>query len=359
MCFLNRAGGRVTYSGPALGLRDYAARTYFEADMGVPPVANAPEVFLELCDQLIADDRLHLVIVDTVQNHPDGEAQCALSIDDDYVTANNFFYETYIICSRNLENIIRTKELFGARIGSAIGFSILIGSVFYRRPETDVGVSERVAYLVFTIAFFCYTCLDALPIFLSERDVFEREYSRGAYRAISYVTAITIVQIPFLLIMVLVYAIPSYYMVMLPNEAETFFFYIFTLVCTLMASEAFAVLISALVPDPMAGQTIGSALLSVMFLLSGFFITANNIPDWWIWLHCLSIFKYPYESLTVNFLLDKIETPTSTNAEIMERFSVQNISKWRGIGVLLGMVVFFRLIFYAKLMRSFNGRRRE
>ena len=356
---MNHAGGRVTYSGPALGLQDYAARTYFEADMGAPPIANATEVFLELCDHLIADDRLHLVIVDTVQKRPDGEEQCALSIDDDYVTANNFFYETYIICSRNLENIIRTKELFVARIGSAMGFSFLIGSLFYRRPETDVGVTERVAYLVFTLAFFLYTGLDALPIFLSEREIFEREYSRGAYRAISYVTANTIVQIPFLLIIGLVYAIPSYYLVMLPNEAATFFFFILTLLCTTMASEAFAVLISALVPDPMAGQTIGSALLSVMFLLSGFFITANNIPVWWTWLHYLSLFKYPYESLTIEFLLDKIETPTSTNAQIIERFSMQNISKWRGIGVLLGFVVFFRLIFYAILMKSFNGRRRE
>ena len=36
--------GRVTYSGPSTGLQAYAAKIYSQAQMGQPPVANAPEV---------------------------------------------------------------------------------------------------------------------------------------------------------------------------------------------------------------------------------------------------------------------------------------------------------------------------
>lgn len=97
----------------------------------------------------------------------------------------------------------------------------LVGSLFYRRPVTDVGVTERVAYLVFSIAFFCYTSLESLPIFLAEREIFQREYSRGAYRAISYVTAVTLVYIPFLLVLTVVFCVISYYLVLLPNNAGT------------------------------------------------------------------------------------------------------------------------------------------
>ena len=358
-CHLVTLGGKVTYSGPAAGLQGYAAKIYLDSSMGPPPIANAPEVFLELCDMLIKSNKLEIAVIDTAQKKSNDRAQTDLSVIDGNITANNYFYETYIIYSRNLKNIIRTKELFLARIGASVGFGFLIGSLFYRRPLTDVGVTERVAYLVFTIAFFCYTSLETLPIFLAEREIFQREYSRGAYRAISYVTAVTIVHIPFLLVLGLLFAIPSYWLVMLPNEAETFFFYIFALLCTNMAAQSFAVLISVLVPDPMAGQTAGAGLFSVMFLLSGFFITKNNIPDWWSWLHYLSIFKYAYESFVINVLLHKIETPTSTNQEIMQRFSMENISKWRGIGVLLGYVIFYRLAFYLMLMKYYNGRRKD
>ena len=165
--------------------------------------------------------------------------------------------------------------------------------------------------------------------------------------------------LPFLLVLGLIFAIPSYWLVMLPNEAETFFFYIFALLCTNIAAQSFAVLVSVLVPDPMAGQSAGSGLFSVMFLLSGFFITKDHIPNWWSWLHYLSLFKFSYESMIINILLDKIETPTSTNEEIMIRFSVNNVSKWRGIGVLLGYSIFYRFIFYIVLVKYYNGRRKE
>ena len=39
--------------------------------------------------------------------------------------------------------------------------------------------------------------------------------------------------------------------------------------------------ISVLAPNPMMGQTLGSALFSVMFLYSGFFIATDNIPKYW------------------------------------------------------------------------------
>jgi ABC-type multidrug transport system permease subunit len=316
-------------------------------------------VFLELCDALKSCDKLDLVVIDTVRGASGQIATLQPPRDEDIVCNNNYVYESYILLCRNLKNIIRTKELFIARIGAVIGFGFLIGSLFYRRPETDTGVTERVAYLVFAIAFFCYTSLESLPIFLAEREIFQREYSRGSYRAISYVTAVSTVYLPFLLVLGFMFAIPSYWLVMLPNDAETFFFYIFALLCTNIAAQSFAVLVSVLVPDPMAGQSAGSGLFSVMFLLSGFFITKDHIPDWWSWLHYLSLFKYAYESMVINILLGKIETPTSTNEEIMIRFSVNNVSKWRGIGVLLGYSIFYRFIFYVVLVKYYNGRRKE
>jgi ABC-type multidrug transport system permease subunit len=359
MCAITVSGGRVTYSGPAAGLQEYAAKIYLRAQMGPPPIANAPEVFLELCDMLIKNEKLDLAIVDTERKETNDKSIAELSIADDKTTANNYFYETYIIFSRNLKNIIRTKELFLARIGAAVGFGFLIGSLFYRRPLTDVGVTERVAYLVFTIAFFCYTSLETLPIFLAEREIFQREYSRGAYRAISYVTAVSLVHIPFLSVLGFMFAVTSYWLVMLPNRAETFLFFVLTLLCTNIAAQSFAVLVSVLVSDPITGRTVGYTIFSVMLLLSGFFVTQDNIPYCWSWIHYSSILKYSYESFVVNILLDKIETSTRTNGQIMMMLSMESISRWRGVGVLLGFALLYRLAFYAALIRYHNGRRTE
>ena len=358
-CPFTSPGGKVTYSGPAAGLQEYAAKIYLKAEMGPPPIANAPEVFIELCEMLINTDRLDLAILDTEHKKSSEKSQTEIAVTEDFRTANNYFYETYIIFCRNGKNIIRTKDLFYSRAITSLIFGFLLGSLFHRLPEDDIGVTERVGYSVFTVAFSCYTNLEALPIFSAERDIFEREYSRGAYRAISYVTAVTVVHIPFLFVLGLMFAIPSYWLVMLPNEAETFFFFVFTLLCTNMAAQSFAVLISVLVTDSMACHNVAGGIFSVMLLLSGFFITKDKIPVWWSWLHYLSLFKYSYESCLTNLLIHKIVTPSSTNYEVLARYSLQNISKWRGVGALLCFALVFRFFTYIALRRYYSGRRKE
>ena len=351
-------GGKVTYSGPAAGLQEYATKIYLKAEMGAPPVANAPEVFLQLCDMLIAEDQLDLTIIDTDRKGSVSNLISESLIYDDDVTANSFSYETFILLGRNLKNIVRTKELFYVRSIACVIFGFLIGSLFYQLPEDDIGVAQRVGYALFTVAFFNFTHLDSLPVFAAERQIFQREYSRGAYRAISYVTAVTIVFIPFLLVLVLLFAIPSYYLVMLPNEGGTFFFFVCTLLCTNLAAQSLIVLLSVMITDLQASHSVAGGILSTMLLMSGFFITKDKIPVWWLWLHYVSLVKYSYESFLIN-IFERIATPSSTNLPVVMRFSLENISKWRGCGVLLLFSLIYRTLFYFALMKYYNGRRRE
>jgi hypothetical protein len=105
-----------------------------------------------------------------------------------------------------------------------------------------------------------------------------------------------------------------------------------------------------------AGQTAGSGVFSVMFLFSGFFITKSDIPDYWIWINYLSLFKYTYESMIVNAFTD-VNTETLTNKQVMSEYSVAGVNKFTGIGVLILFVIFFRVVFYYRLVTAFNGQR--
>lgn len=66
---------------------------------------------------------------------------------------------------------------------------IIIGTVFLNSPYSPVGVNDRVSFFAFTIMAFLFTSIEALPIFLDERQIYIRESSRGAYRTSSYVIA--------------------------------------------------------------------------------------------------------------------------------------------------------------------------
>jgi hypothetical protein len=72
----------------------------------------------------------------------------------------------------------------------------------------------------------------------------------------------------------------------------------------------------------------------------------------------MSIFKYAYDSFLVNAFQNTVETSTHTNAEVLSQYSINDTNRWTGIGVLLGWVIFYRLIFYCRLVTTFNGSRK-
>jgi len=148
----------------------------------------------------------------------------------------------------------------------------------------------------------------------------------------------------------------------LPNEPAIFFFHVFTVFTVLVAGSSFATAMSTVIPNAMTGQTAGSALLSIMFLFSGFFIKTSDIPDYWIYLHYLSLFKYAFDSLIINDLhgvtvVENGYTILDNNA-LLKLYSVDNISYGRGVGVLWLFIIFFRTVFWYRLSTAFNGSRK-
>ena len=333
-----------------------ALLTLFSVYSLIPTLLH--QLFLELCDTLAANDQLDLVVINTemttlnVEHYP-------VPISEENLTANNCFYEIFLLIHRNVKNIYRTKLLFIARIWLAIMFGFVIGSLFYNLPLTDDGVHERVGYLLFSIAFFLFSSMAALPVFIAEREIFQREYGKGSYRASSYVIATSLVVIPFLLVLNVAFIVPSYWLVMLPEDADTVFFYIMTLLLTTVAGQSFAVLLSVVVPDATAGLNAGSCILTAMYLMCGDIPSKVNIPVWWEWLHYISLYKYSYETVIINALRDKIVTPTRSNEEIMSYYSLTDISKWRGVAVLIGFTISHRIIIYCVLVKYYTDRRKE
>jgi len=258
-------GGYVTYNGLVSDLYPHTKKIYKDYALGEAPLsANPPEVWLDLSDLLQEQNQLttltstYLKQVEeniTTTNLPSNENNN--NNKHDVLYANSYFNEVGILCNRALTNILRTKELFFARLGASIGFGVLIGTLFLNSEDNNKGISHRSAYYVFTIAFFYWTSLEALPIFLAEREIFQREFSRGAYRALSYTIANTIITLPFLLVLSCTYNLVTFWLVNIHNSPDTFFFQVLIVFTVLVAGSSFATMFSVLVPNPMAGQTLG------------------------------------------------------------------------------------------------------
>ncbi|WOK91918.1 hypothetical protein Cni_G00609 [Canna indica] len=72
-----------------------------------------------------------------------------------------------------------------------------------------------------------YTCADALPVFLQERNIFMRETTYNAYRRFSYVLSHAIIAFPPLQVLLSVaFALTTFFVVGLTGGIQGFIFFV-------------------------------------------------------------------------------------------------------------------------------------
>lgn len=275
--------------------------------------------------------------------------------------ANSWPKETVILTHRYLKNVFRTKELFACRTIQMLVSGLVLGSVFYNVDETVTGAMEIVGLFAFILTYLLSSTTEALPVFLQERQLIMKETSAGSYRLSSYVLANSLVFLPFLLILALFFTLPIYFLVGLTRNLPSFLFFLLVIWLLLYTANSLVVCVSAVAPDFIVGNSIINAVMGGFFLFSGYFIKKDSIPNYWIFMHYISLFKYPFEALLDNeFGCDERcveysgEICAVRGVDLLRRVGIGSgeecsIRIWTHVGVMLGFIFAYRLVSYVLL----------
>ncbi|GLT89664.1 hypothetical protein SLE2022_076410 [Rubroshorea leprosula] len=312
--------------------------------------------------------------------------------------ANPFWIEMIVIAKRSFRNSSRMPELFGIRFGAVVVTGIILATIFWQLDNSPKGIHERIGFFAFAMSTTFYTCAEALPVFLQERYIFMRETAYNAYRRSSYVLANSIISIPSLVALSISFAVITFWSVGLAGGFTGFLFYFLTILASFWAGSSFVTFLSGIVPHVMLGFVVVVAILAYFLLFSGFFITRNRIPPYWIWFHYISLVKYPYEAVLQNEFSDlskcfvkgvqmfdntplaglpmalKLKvlqsmgsalgvnitssTCVTTGADILMQQGVTDISKWNCVWIAVAWGFFFRILFYFALLFGSKNKRR-
>ncbi|KAK2364050.1 ABC-2 type transporter family protein [Trifolium repens] len=313
--------------------------------------------------------------------------------------ANPFWIEMAVIGKRSLTNSRRMPELFGIRLGAVLVTGGILATVFYHLDNSPKGVQERLGFFAFAMSTTFYTCAEAIPVFLQERYIFMRETAYNAYRRSSYVLAHSIISLPALIFLSFAFAVTTFWSVGLAGGSSGFLFYFLTILASFWAGSSFVTFLSGVVSHVMLGFTVVVAILAYFLLFSGFFISRDRIPPYWIWFHYLSLVKYPFEgvlqnefdikpprcfvrgiqmfdntplgdvpgSLKVELLKSMSKTLgidiTSstcvvTGADILKQQGVTELSKWNCLFITIAWGFFFRFLFYLALLFGSKNKRK-
>jgi len=273
--------------------------------------------------------------------------------------ANSPAAEVRILAGRFAKTVLRTPQLFAARMAQSVLAGAFLGSIFL--GTTDL--QSRLGFFAFNLTYLLSSTTEALPVFLHERRILERETSRGAYRVSSYVASNAAVFLPFLLAAALLYAAPVYWLVGLAREPAAFAYFALVVWLVMLTANSFVACLSALAPNYIVGNSVVAGLIGCFFLFSGYFVASKNIPRYWVFMHYASLFKYPFEALVVNEYggaRGARECLASAGggaggicvldgAGLLRQQGMREGMRWSNLGVMIGFVVGYRLLCFVFL----------
>ncbi|XP_021909434.1 ABC transporter G family member 17-like [Carica papaya] len=212
--------------------------------------------------------------------------------------ANPWLREVAVLSWRTGLNVIRTPELFLSREIVLTVMALILSSLFKDLDDdTFKAINKLLNFYIFAVCLIFFSSNDAVPTFIQERFIFIRETSHNAYRASSYVISSLIVYLPFFAIQGVTFAAIT--KILLHLKSSFFNFWII-LYASLITTNAYVMLVSALVPSYITGYAVVIATTALFFLTCGFFLKRSQIPIWWRWLHYISAIKYPFDALLTN-----------------------------------------------------------
>ncbi|ERN16276.1 ABC transporter G family member 23 [Amborella trichopoda] len=375
--FLLLSHGELVFNGTLKALRDLIT---VEMGLRIPAQINTLEYAMEIIKTLESAIKENPISQNPVlevrtPNFETPDLKSLFGFEPEIKTSHDYgsrLNEVVTLCSRFWKIIYRTNQLLMARSAQAIVAGLGLGSVYFKTKRNRTGVAEILGFFAFSLSFLLSSTTEALPIFLQERKVLMREASRKFYRVSSYLIANTLVFAPFLLLIALLYAGPVYWLVGLNPSFQAFAFFVMVIWGIVLMANSLVLFLSAISPDFITGNSLICLVLGVFFLFSGYFISKENIPKYWIFMYYLSLYKYPLDLLLINEYGGKdrcLELGGSfenrgmsggcllRGDDVLKGRGLREGQRWVNVGVVVGFFLLYRFLCWVVLLRRVSRTR--
>ncbi|KAK8608426.1 hypothetical protein V6N13_023850 [Hibiscus sabdariffa] len=207
--------------------------------------------------------------------------------------------------------------------------------------------------------------ISRLPVFYKQRDLL-------FHPAWTFTLPTFLLRVPISILETVAWMVVTYYTIGYAPAASRFFKnFLLVFLVQQMAAGLFR-LIASICRSMMIANTGGTLTLLLVFMLGGFIVPKNQIPDWWGWAYWISPLTYGFNGFTVNEIFasrwmnkpkasKQVEALSTMQAsdgspnlgvQVLRSFDVPNNENWYwiGAGALMGFTVLFNILFTFALM---------
>ncbi|OWM63610.1 hypothetical protein CDL15_Pgr008153 [Punica granatum] len=273
----------------------------------------------------------------------------------------SFFPQCSVLTRRSSVNMYRDKGYFWFRLVIYFGIALSMGTIYYDVGNTYESIQARGSLIMFISAFFTYMSVGGFPSFAEDMKVFIRERLNGHYGSSAFVVANAISSFPYILLLTILPGGIIYYLPGMHGGIGCFLYFLLLLFSITMAVEGMMMVIASIVPNFLIGIIVATGVQGLMILGAGIFRLQKDIPKpfWRYPVYYIALHRYAYQGFCKNEYVGlEFQAQYSNGGQQIVRgeqvlrdyFQIDpNYSKWGDLWVILGMVVFYRLLFFASI----------
>ncbi|XP_004496513.1 ABC transporter G family member 4 [Cicer arietinum] len=360
--------GTVVHHGSLASLQAFLHSKGFS----VPHQLNALEYAMEILNQL--NELKPMITLPTPPESPESSSKSTIgcSVSDNIIgtkskTSREIRYkssrthEISTLFRRFWKIIYRTRQLLLTNTAEALVVGLVLGTIYINIGFDKEGIQKRFGLFAFTLTFLLSSTTETLPIFINERPILLRETSSGVYRLSSYLIANTLVFLPYLLVVAVIYSIPVYFLVGLCSSWFSFAYFVLVIWVIVLMANSFVLFLSSLAPNYIAGTSLLTVLLAAFFLFSGYFISKDCLPKYWLFMHFFSMYKYALDALLINeysclvtkclIWVQENQECMITGGDVLQKRGLHEGQRWTNVYFLIGFFLFYRVLCFLVLIR--------
>ncbi|KAJ2809400.1 hypothetical protein H4R20_000125 [Coemansia guatemalensis] len=352
--------GRIVYLGERSGLVDYVATLGYPCAMYSNP---ADHVFNAV---LFGNDVRHMgsqsdavaraqLLADAWEERSEGaKAVRALVACPELAPIDSSLFrrtspptiQLRYLTRRAFLNAVRNRLIINIRLAQAAFFGLLIGLIFLNTQHRPVAVQRQnfAGALFFTaVTQFLLSILSVVNVFTHERTVFVREWRSGYYGLPAYFASKNIVELPIQVILPIIYACISYWLLGLRHDGGRFLIYTVTCIVLNLCGFSFGLLLASLFRNMATILAALPAMFLPFLLFGGLLVNTGNSTVWLRWLQWVSPIKYGYTAMMKNQFSGYVVDGVPVGDSYLEEVDLGPMS----IGVNIIMVVVIGLLAWA------------
>ncbi|KAK7336921.1 hypothetical protein VNO77_17474 [Canavalia gladiata] len=234
------------------------------------------------------------------------------------------------------------------RVTTAImAMTVFLRTEMHRDSVTHGGI--YVGALFYGVVVTMFNGLAELSMVVSRLPVFYKQRDYLFFPSWVYALPAWILKIPMTFVEVGVWVFLTYYVIGFdPYVGRLFRQYLILVLVNQMASALFR-FIAAIGRNLIVALTLGSFVLAILFAMSGFVLSKDNIKKWWLWGFWISPMMYGQNAMVNNEFLGKrwrhilpnSSEPLGVEVLKSRGFFTQSYWYWIGVGALIGYTLLF------------------